>query len=489
MNTPGRKCLMGVIVALSMIFVSVCSAGAGVTASVDENPVIAGESVELSIEAEGEKVRFPKIREIGGYRVTEEGMQRFERMEGNRSVVSWVKLYAFTPKRSLHIPSLRVEVDGRTRRTEPIDIRVDPAGVKNEGLVLDLLADRKRAYVGQPIDVKVRFMERRDIPVMNVDFVPMTFEHFWGKQVGRIRRYREGAFLVHEKHYLLFPQHEGNLTVGPMTVKVAVSKKVRDAFGFIVRRPQWVTLRSNPWPVVVEPLPQGVSLVGRFTLDVQVNRRHVIAGEPVELMVEVSGKGNVEDIRLPAFTIAGVTIYRQPSTIVQRYEHGLYRGSWRKKYILVADRNYTIPSLQIHYFDPANQRIEKLSSAPIAIEVRATTSQSSQQAPEAVHGVRDQENKEPNMAWIYMNLALAFLLGMGTMAALSYGWRRRRRKLNERGYKIDEHRMLQRLMPHISSSIEAANMAENLYAALFEGKAIKVDKKAFAKLMEKLEKR
>jgi len=46
--------------------------------------------------------------------------------------------------------------------------------------------------------------------------------------------------------------------------------------------------------------------------------------------------------------------------------------------------------------------------------------------------------------------------------------------------------MLQALMPYISESKEAAQMAENLYASLQEGRSVHVDPKAFAKLMERL---
>ena len=48
--------------------------------------------------------------------------------------------------------------------------------------------------------------------------------------------------------------------------------------------------------------------------------------------------------------------------------------------------------------------------------------------------------------------------------------------------------MLQRLMPYISESKEAAQMAENLYTAIFEGKSTKIDKKVFEKLMKELKK-
>jgi len=92
-----------------------------------------------------------------------------------------------------------------------------------------------------------------------------------------------------------------------------------------------------------------------------------------------------------------------------------------------------------------------------------------------------------DMMWIYMNLALAFLLGMGVMYLLMRWGRRRREKRRLTLYSVGgDAVMLQRLMPYISESKEAAQMAENIYAAIFEGKAVKVERKAFEKLMKEL---
>jgi RNase P/RNase MRP subunit p29 len=124
---------------------------AGVRVSVDENPVIAGEAVEMTIEAEGEMVKIPDIRQIGGYPVTTEGMQRLERMEGNRSVVKWVKYFAFTPKKSVRIPSVEVEVDGKRIPTRPLDVRVLPKKrVANDDFLIELLPRKREPMWASP---------------------------------------------------------------------------------------------------------------------------------------------------------------------------------------------------------------------------------------------------------------------------------------------------------------------------------------------------
>ena len=456
----------------------------GVKASVEENPILKGESVELAVEAEGERVRFPHIEKIGPYRVTEEGSQRMERMESNRTVVRWVKLYAFTPERSVTVPPLTVEVDGKAERTRPLSIRVERTPKRHvESFALDLNASKTTAYVGEPIDVTLRFRERREIPVMNVDFLPMRNDDFWIKRVHGRKEYARGGYLVHEVHYLYFPQCPGELAIGPAEVKVAVTKKVRDAFGFIVRRPEWIRVKSEPVTVRVKPLPQGVQLVGRFTMEADAAPRKVRSGEPVTLEVTVEAEGNIEDFSLPPLKIEGVTAYADPPKVEQRFTRGVYRGSWRRRYVLISDRSYTIPSLSLRYLDPKSGQVEEVHTPPIAIEVeRGAAAPAKERGKERI----EEKRVESPMEWMAA-LAAAFVAGMGFMYLLSRLAKRKKRRA--RRARSDETRaeMLQRLMPYIAESKEAAQMAENLYASLFEDRTVRIDKRAYRSLMERLE--
>ena len=453
---------------------------------VDENPAVRGEPVEMAIEAEGEAVLFPDIRKIGEYNVTREGTQRLERLEENRTVIKWVGYFTFTPKERVTIPSFDLLVDGKVERTSPFVLEVKaPSETLSEEFRLDLLSSRKEVYVGEPVEVTIRFVQRLDVPVMNVDFVPIRYENFWVKQVMSKKEYTERAFRVTERHYLFFPQIPGDLTIGPAQVKIAMAKKIRDAFGNVVRRPKWSTLTSKPLTLHVKPLPQQVRLVGRFQLHTRVEPKRTEAGRPVRLTVRVDAEGNIEDFELPPLRIEGVTVYGEEPTIEQSYRDGVYRGSWEKRYVLVAERSFTVPPITLRYFDPEKGRIERLESAPVPVEIIGGAM--AEERKEEPGGEDVPERKEKGVAWIYMNLAVAFLGGMGVMY-LFMRWRGREKKGGKKRVTAPgtETQMLQRLMPHISRSREAAQMAENLYASIFEGKAVKVDKKAFEALMRRL---
>jgi len=452
--------------------------GAGVKASVDENPIIAGESVEFAIEAEGEQVQFPKIEKIGKYKVTAEGSQRLERFEDNHNIVRWIKLYAFTPKKSVTIPSFDIFVDGKKMSTEPIFVQVKPNSQQHSNdFSIQIIADREEACVGQMVDVKVIFKEKRSVPVMNVDFVPIKFENFWVKRVGKEKRYPEGDYLVHEIHYLFFPQKVGALTIRPAEVKVAVAKKMRDAFGFIVRKPKWITISSSSLKLTVKPLPQNINLIGDFKLMVQAEPKKVKAGKPVKLVVRVEAEGNIEDFDLPELHIDGVTIYSEEPKLEQSYSRGIYSGSWEREYVLIAEKSFVIPSFTLKYFDPKTEKIKEIKTKPIEVNVIGGSIKQESNIDKVESVQQFKEKKEMSLFYIF----IPFLAGMGFMYLLI---RLKGIIKDKQGSKPSKKQdMIQQLLPYLQISKEAYDLAERLSSSDYT--ISKSDKKEFEKLIKK----
>ncbi len=458
---------------------------ADVTAGVNENPVISGEPVEYEIEAIGDRVEFPKIESIGGEKVSTEGSQRLEWFDGNRSVVKWVQVYSFTPKKSLTIPVFKVTVDGKEEMTKPIFLQVKPnLPNRKDDFKVELNVSRKEAYVGETVDVVIRFREKRNVPVMSVDFVPVKYENFWVKRVGKLRRYSEGNYLIHEVHYLFFPQKAGELTIGPAEVKVAMAKKIRDAFGFIVRQPQWKTVVSKPVKLHVKTLPDDIKLVGKYSISVDASPKKVKAGSPVTLTVRVEAIGNIDDFSLPSLQIPGVTVYSEAPKIKSVYSGGVYSGIWERRYVLIADRPFTIPSFMFRFFDPEKKRVERVSTDPVNIDVTGAVRRPKEASP-AEKELSKEVSSAKNRGG-YLFFALAFFAGMGVMYLILRLKNKIVRKKEPGVLAKSKLEMLQHLLPYISESKEAAQMAENLYANIFEGKAVKIDKKMYEKLIRQL---
>ncbi len=471
--------LRGKVFFLSMLFC--IYSYAGVKAYVDENPVISSEMVEYEIEAVGESVRFPTIKKIGSLKVSAGEKERLEWFEGNKSVVKWVRTYTFSPQKSMTIPAYKVIVDGKEEWTKPIFLQVKAnSSDRKDDFRIELKISKREVYEGEPVDVAIRFLERRDVSVMSVDFVPIKYENFWVKRVGKPKRYGEGNYLVHEVRYLFFPQKSGELKIGPAQVKVARAEKVRDAFGFIVRRPKWSTMTSEVKTLEVKPLPEGVELVGDYRMSLKVSPKKVQAGQPVTLTIRVEGDGNIEDFELRPLRIDGVTVYADEPKVEQHYSSGIYSGSWEKRFVLIAESSYTIPPFKVRFLDPDSGKVKEISSDSVKIEVvGALKNGGMDDFPSRI-----QEDGSMRLKHLF-GYVVAFFAGVVAVYLFRFLKRRISYKRGSRSVP-DEHMMLQRLMPYISESKDAAQMAENLYANLFEGKAVKIDKKRFEKLMADL---
>jgi hypothetical protein len=278
--------------------------------------------------------------------------------------------------------------------------------------------------------------------------------------------------------YLLFPQRAGRLSVGPVEARVALPKKVLDAFGFSVRGVRWVRVRSPKAVLRVREVPQGIRLVGQFDWQVRVAPKKVRAGEPITVTVRVEGKGNIEDVALTLPKIDGATLYAKKPHVQERYLNGEYGGSWQREFMLVAEDNLTVPAMTLRYFDPLRKKVETLESPAVAVTVEG-----SDQRPvrRSVPACRDKEAE--SMGWVYANLALAFLLGMATMYGLSRFGAKRRTPKSDRSVENDAKRLFARLMPYIAESKEAAEAAERLYETIQKGKS---PTKAEAKKIEAL---
>jgi hypothetical protein len=359
-----------------------------------------------------------------------------------------------------------------------------PADRSDRGYRLRLRLAKRSAYVGEPVEAEVRLHQKRDAETMSVDFVPFVPEGFWMKRIGSPQRLTEGNESVRIMRYLLFPQRPGRLAVGPVEAKVALPKKVRDAFGFSVRGVRWLRIKSDRAVLEVREPPQHLRLVGRFQWQVRVAPEKVRAGDPVTLTVRIAGWGNLEDIKVPEPRIEGVTVYARKPRIQERYEAGRYGGVWQRRFLLIADRNFTVPAMTLRYFDPTLHAVKELRSDAVTVAV-----QNNGRSARPWVAMDGEKRGRDIMGWIYANLVLAFLLGMATMyfgSRLSNKWRKRAEASEtDKGAK----RYFARLMPHIAESQTAAQMAEKLYETIRKGEELsKSESRKIEKLLQKLRK-
>jgi hypothetical protein len=283
----------------------------------------------------------------------------------------------------LTVPPATAVVRGKRYATEPIAVKVLPAGAApaplptpqprgptyrgwERDLVLDVQLDRREAWLGEQVTASIWLLSPLGV-VEYERFTPPRYEGFWAEELETPRtlqfRVRDvngiptRAYLL--QRVALFPTRAGTLTLPPAELHLAVRLGSSPLHPFPdVRR---VRRQSAPVTLQVKPLPPGAPPgfesvnVGTLSLEATASQPQVAAGEPVAIRISASGDGNVRALALPALpAIAGARAY-QPTASEKVGPRGVRFGGTRTvETVLVPERTgeLVVPPLEWPSFDP-----------------------------------------------------------------------------------------------------------------------------------------
>ena len=269
---------------------------------------------------------------------------------------------------------------------------------------LRAVADKRRAFVGE--QVTVTWYLYISEPQSNFQAVSQPkADGFWSEDIPSTNPQGRLAFTDQNEggqHYqvatvlqrALFPLAPGKLTVTPMEAQVSRA----DFFGRAVNPKR---LKSDPLTIEAVALPREgqpadfpAGNVGRFTLDVAVDRAAVAVGDAVTLTVSVHGVGNLRNVVLPTLpALPGWKSY-EPKTNVAIDPSVVMTGSRTLEWLMRPEQpgKTTIPALTFAAFDPAEKRYEVLQSKPIDIVVSGEATGAAIGAPTAGASLPGGEN-------------------------------------------------------------------------------------------------
>ncbi|WP_292658818.1 BatD family protein [Nitratifractor sp.] len=495
---------------------------AGVKVQVSSTRIAPGQSLRVKLIAEGNDALFPDIQKVGPYPV--ENQRRVNKIESRfangKLVTQSQKILSFEiyPRKSVTIPPLTVVVDGKKYTTRPVKVEVvKGAGVGGAGgFAIRMKVDKSSLYQGEPLILTVDAVEPLQSGIAQMQYTPPAFKGFFVKPLGGERQIHQGETTIHRLQYLLTPQKAGTLRIDPASLRVGIRdlNAPGDPFGIFGSPLKWVALRSNPLTVSVKPLPIQADLVGHFEVKAKVDKTRVKANEPVNYTLEILGEGSLEDLNDPRFDIPGVTVYSDDAVVKSTVKNGKLYSSWRKKYVFISDRDFTIPALKLTEFDYADGKKRILKTQPFSIHVsggkaagavppapKGMKAQPSQPAAAATapkfrakstaenlledpayYARKAYEAKAARLPWY---LAGAFLAGMGVMFLILQLWKRRPRGSKRgvlgggRHYGTEE--ALKILYPHINDDPAAEAMVRQLYRKQ-AGEEVEIDRKELDRL-------
>jgi hypothetical protein len=353
---------------------------AGVSVSVDKNAVYSGEIVQYTITVEGKNPKFPNLNKIAGYGVRGVSTsQSVNIINGNyKSTIS--KTYSFAPDRSLDIPSYKVIVDGKEYKTDEISVDVvkPTASKKGDDFSVRIDMDKNDVYVGEPVKVDVKFSYKLSSKADKIMISPLKMSDFWVKGSKKPVKSIQKDVVTQTYHYLVFPQKQGDFEVKPVEANIGVFSR-RNSGGNLFRDPffdsfdqtlTWKKYISNKLYIHVKPLPNNLEVFGKFDIKTSVDKTEVKANKPVNLTIKINGEGNIDDVKKFALDIDGVVVYSDEPKIRGGLNGGVYGGVFTQKVALIADKDFTIPSLKFSYFDKDLKKVVTKKTAPIQIKVK-----------------------------------------------------------------------------------------------------------------------
>jgi hypothetical protein len=473
-------------VALALAWTPAAAADLEFSASVDQTTVGLGEQFQLSLTVQGEDMLsvpqptlppLPDFSVIGSTSSQSTNISIVNGQMKKQATVSFIYALAAKKLGKLLIPACRLQYQGRTYETQPIEITVvksaqrsatpapampgappSRASVPIEGnLFLSALPDRNTVYVGEPVTLEVSLGTRFQLGDAGWAEMP-SFDGFWAEKIFDADRFDFQRRTIDGKSFAvavlkkvaLFPLSAGKTTIKPMAMNVVVQQAPRDFFD-IFGTSQNVRVESRPVVLDVLPLPEAgrpkefTGGVGRFTIAAALDRTSTSNSEPVNLIVKVSGSGNLRMIEKPAIVpIEGLKILEPEVQDDAHVSGDAVQGTKTFRFPIIpqSDGKYEIPPVAIAYFDPQAKAYRTIRSG--ALEFSASGSAASAPLAEA-SGLKvlgsDIDYIKPDAVSLAVTPmsppwwpSLLYLLGLGTVAS-AFGYRRHSERLqSDRGY-------------------------------------------------------
>lgn len=258
-----------------------------------------------------------------------------------------------------------------------------------DNLLLKAIVDKTSAFQGEQITVRYKLYTRVPIDNYGMTKTP-ALTGFWSEDLqpgGKVpvttevlngKEYRVATM----KSVALFAQKSGTLKIDPMELEcvVPVQRRSGDVFDQFFNPTSSFRYRvaSEPVEIRIELLPAnppaGFSgAVGKFDMEVTLDKRKANTNDPVTLRVEINGHGNLKLFGPPNVTIPPDLDRFDPKiTSSIRTEGGTVSGSRTFEYLLIPrhEGEQKIPSVPFAYFDVGKKAYVPSHSPELVIDVQ-----------------------------------------------------------------------------------------------------------------------
>lgn len=275
-------------------------------------------------------------------------------------------------------PSQRQKLANRPQKGTPIDKLV----------FVEAETDKKTAYPGEQITMIFRFYTA--IPIArNPEYYPPKLSNLFSEDLPPVsngEKIIDGVrYYYSELKTALFAINSGKASIGPAEVVAQIQREedidpfdpnFMDKFfsGFTnyeeVRR-KTSNINLNILPLPENAPPEFSGAVGNFFISSILDKKEVKQGEPVNLTLKITGKGNIKDISVPGLNVDGVKVYDSLSSYSLTKHNGIVGGEKKITYIIsFKESGYKeIPPIKFCFFNIDTRKYETIYTQPISVKV------------------------------------------------------------------------------------------------------------------------
>lgn len=356
--------------------------------------------IDFSMNADGDNFAPPSFE---GFRVVGGPFQQMSQQWINGKG-SFNKTYSYillpSQRGALTIKQASIEINGQVYKTSPIKINVtaavelpkDPNDAPqisaDDALHLVAEVSKSNPYINEPITVVYKLYFSNNIGISNSrELDKPKYNDFWSQNIDIKQFAPEQAKYNGEiyrcitlKKVILYPQKSGKLTIEPLSLDIDVQLPTnrRDFFGRqqIVEDHKRVSAGAKTISVKALPekgKPEDFSgAVGHFTFTAIPSKTTLKHGESLDLIVKVTGNGNMKLFDLPKPVVpSGLEMYDPVHNEQVTTPLSGMTGSVSDKYTIIPEYkgNYPVKRMHFTYFDLGTGSYKIITSPEIMLKV------------------------------------------------------------------------------------------------------------------------
>ena len=355
--------------------------------------------VDFAMNIDGDNFNEPSF---DGFRVIAGPSQQVSQSWINgRSTFEKVYSYYLVPnqKGNLTIKQATIEYNGQVYKTTPVKINVtaaveQPRDPNDTSISADnnlyLIADisKTNPYVNEPITVVYKLYFSNNIGISNFrELNKPKYNDFWSQNI-EIKQLvaEEGMFKGERYRYIvlkkavLYPQKSGKLTIEPLSLDIDVQLPTnrRDVYGRVIIADDSKRVSAGAKTINVKALPEAgkpvdfSGAVGNFDFKVTPTKTSLKNGESLDLIVSVTGKGNMKLFNLPKPVVPNaLEMYDAVHSENVNTTLAGTSGKISDSYAIIPQYkgNYPVKPMQFSYFDLGSGKYKTISSPEIMITI------------------------------------------------------------------------------------------------------------------------